>query len=116
MSRRLTKLLLLDMLEAAKKIKLYTSGLNIKTFLDNDLVMDAVARNFEIIGEASGRIDTEYKKKNNNIDWIRITGFRNRIIHEYFGIDYSIMWTIITENIQDLINQLEILIVKENNK
>lgn len=69
-------------------------------------MIDAVARNFEIIGEAANRIDPDFKDKNPQIQWIRISGFRNRIIHEYFGIDYEIMWTIIEENIQVLINEV----------
>tara|TARA_Y100001933_G_scaffold173910_1_gene172337 strand:+ start:307 stop:534 length:228 start_codon:yes stop_codon:yes gene_type:complete len=74
------------------------------------MVIDAVARNFEIIGEAANRIDPDFKTSNPQIEWPRIIGFRNRIIHEYFGIDYEIMWTIIDENITELIDQLEQLI------
>ena len=74
------------------------------------MVIDAVARNFEIIGEAANRIHPDFKNKNPQIEWIRITGFRNRIIHEYFGIDYEIMWTIIEENIIELIDKLKQLL------
>lgn len=107
MSKRDNKLLLLDMLEAAKKIRKYTSDLDFNAFLENDLVIDAVARNFEIIGEAANRVEPDFKNKHPQIAWNRITGFRNRIIHEYFGIDYEIMWTIIEESLGELINQLQ---------
>ena len=107
MSKRDNKLLLLDMLDGAEKIQKYTGGLDYDDFISNDLIIDAVARNFEIIGEAANRIDPDFKASNSQIEWIRITGFRNRIIHEYFGIDYEIMWTIIMENIGELISDLK---------
>jgi uncharacterized protein with HEPN domain len=110
MSKRDNNLLLLDMLESAEKIKKYTAELNYDSFILNDLVQDAVARNFEIIGEAANRIDPDFKNQNPHIEWLRITGFRNRIIHEYFGIDYEIMWTIIEENIHELITELNTMI------
>ncbi len=71
------------------------------------MVIDAVTRNFEIIGEASNRVNPDFKIEHTQIEWLRITGFRNRIIHEYFGIDYEIMWTIIDENICELVEQLK---------
>ena len=107
MSKRDNKLLLLDMLEGAQKIQKYTSDLDYDAFLENDMVIDAVARNFEIIGEAANRVDPDFKDQHKQIEWLRITGFRNRIIHEYFGIDYEIMWTIIEENIGELIDELQ---------
>ncbi len=107
MSKRDNDLLLIDMIEGAEKILKYTSNLDYVTFLGNEMVMDAVARNFEIIGEAANRIDSDFKVLYPQIDWLRITGFRNRIIHEYFGIDYEIMWTIIDDNIPELIEKLK---------
>ncbi len=107
MSKRENELLLLDMLDAAKKIRKYTVELDYESFKENDLVIDAVARNFEIIGEAANRVDPEFRANNPRIEWMRLAGFRNRIIHEYFGIDYEIMWTIIEENITELIDRLE---------
>ena len=102
--------MLIDMLDSAKKIKKYTANLDFESFMANDMVLDAVARNFEIIGEAANRVEPDFKDLNSQIEWVRITGFRNRIIHEYFGIDYEIMWTIIEENIQDLIIELNQLV------
>ena len=113
MSKRDTTLLLEDMLEAASKIRRYTSGLDYDRFLNDDKTIDDVVRNFEIIGEAANRIDPDFKLKNQEIDWKRIRGFRNRIVHNYFGIDYEIVWTIIEENISDLIEWLELMIKKE---
>ncbi len=107
MSNRDNELLLLDMLESAEKIQRYTANLNFDEFINQEMVIDAVARNFEIIGEAAKRISTDFKIKNPQIEWIRMTGLRNRIVHDYFGIDHEIMWTIIQENINQLIDDIK---------
>ena len=112
MYRRDTILLLEDMLDAALKIRRYTLGFDFNRFLKDDKTTDAVVRNFEIIGEAANRIDPDFKIKNPEIDWKRIRGFRNRIVHDYFGIDYEIVWTIVEENIDDLIEWLKFIIDK----
>lgn len=83
MSDRDDNLLLLDMLESAEKIQRYTAILNFDVFLEQEMVLDAVARNFEIIGEAANRISADFKNANPQIEWTRMTGFRNRIIHDY---------------------------------
>jgi uncharacterized protein with HEPN domain len=72
--------------------------------------LDAVVRNFEIIGEAANRIDISFKESNPEIEWNRIRGFRNRIVHEYFGIDYQIVWEIIETYLDELIDWIETLI------
>jgi uncharacterized protein with HEPN domain len=59
-------------------------------FTNDEKTVDAVVRNFEVIGEASNRLPEDFKAANTNIDWARIKGFRNRIVHDYFGIDRSL--------------------------
>ncbi len=68
--------------------------------------MIPVVRNFEIIGEAAYRIDPEFRKTNSEIEWNRIRGFRNRIVQNYFGIDYEIVWTIFKNDLDHLIEQI----------
>jgi uncharacterized protein with HEPN domain len=102
MSERSAELLLEDMLESCDRILEYTKELSFEDFKKNYLVVDAVVRNFTIIGEAAGRIPEEYKVKHSEIKWDRIRGFRNRIVHDYFGIDYQIVWIIIENNIPEL--------------
>ncbi len=92
MSKRSLQLLLEDMLEAANKIKSYTKGLDLESFVNDEKTVDATVRNFEVIGEAANRIEPHYRTKNSEIEWKRIRGFRNRIVHDYFGIDYEIVW------------------------
>jgi uncharacterized protein with HEPN domain len=110
MSNRDTVLLLEDMLQSAKKIKRYVAEFSFESFISDDKTKDAVVRNFEIIGEAANRINTDFRESNPEIEWTRIRGFRNRIVHEYFGIDYEIVWQIIEEYLDELIIWLDTII------
>jgi len=110
MSNRDLKLLLEDILESALKIKRYSSNHDYDSFLNDDKTIDAVVRNFEIIGEAANRIDPDFRLMNPEIEWNRIRGFRNRIVHNYFGIDYEIVWNIIENDLQNLIEQISSVI------
>ncbi|MDQ2752655.1 MAG: DUF86 domain-containing protein [Bacteroidota bacterium] len=107
MSERLPKLLIADIIESSNKILQYTEGLSYYEFIENHLVRDAVMRNFEIIGEAAKRLPEEIKYKNSDIDWIGICGFRNRIAHDYFGIEYRIVWLIKESFLPDLLLKMK---------
>jgi uncharacterized protein with HEPN domain len=106
MSKRDSKLLLGDILESAAKILSYTKGLTFEDFTRDSKTVDAVIRNFEIIGEAANRLSEEFKDGHPEIDWHRMRGFRNRIVHDYFGIDYSIVWLIKETILPNLIAKL----------
>ena len=107
MSEREIKNLLEDIYDAIKKIISYTKEMSYDDFIRDDKTVDAVVRNFEIIGEASNRIPDDFKTEHPEIEWRRIIGFRNRIIHEYFGIDYENLWRIKNENIPILFEFME---------
>ena len=92
MSKRDNQLLILDMLDAAQRIQTYTEGLDFDRFIDDQKTLDAVVRNFEIIGEASTRIHPDFQIQHAQIPWKHLRGYRNRLIHEYFGVDYQIVW------------------------
>lgn len=94
MSKRTPNLLVEDIIDSANKILDYTNSLSFQEFTKDGKTIDAVIRNFEIIGEAANRLSEDFKDQHSNIDWHRIRGFRNRIVHDYFGIDYSIVWEI----------------------
>ena len=106
MSKREPKLLVSDILERAHKILDYTAGQSFQDFTQDSKTVDAVIRNFEIIGEAANRLPEEFKDRFPEIDWHRIRGFRNRIVHDYFGIDHSIVWTIKETFLSLMITQL----------
>lgn len=82
--------------------------------MDDEKTVDAVIRNFEIIEEASIRIDEDFKLDHPQIEWKKLRGFRNRIVHEYFGIDYEIVWSIIQDDIEELVFQLRVLLKQKS--
>ena len=94
MSKRQPNLLIEDIIDSSNKILEYTKGMSFENFTGDSKTIDAVIRNFEIIGEAANRLPEEFKEKHASINWHKIRGFRNRIVHDYMGIDYSIVWEI----------------------
>lgn len=106
MSNRVPELLIQDILESIEKIKRYTEMMSFEQFLNDDKTNDAVIRNFEIIGEAANRMPETIKDTYQKINWHRIRGFRNRIVHDYMGVDYEIVWDIIQNNLDDLYKQI----------
>ena len=107
MSKRDNQLLIGDMLEAARKIRTYCVGFSFETFVEDDRTIDAVIRNFEIIGEVANRIHPDFQVINPQIEWNNLRGFRNRLIHDYFGVDHDIVWQIIETELEELIEALE---------
>lgn len=112
MSKRSAILLLSDIKSSIEKIKTYTNKYTFETFIEDSKTIDAVVRNFEIIGEAANRLPEDFKDSHIGVNWFRLRGFRNRIVHDYMGIDYQIVWTII-ENDLDQLNK-EISAILEN--
>lgn len=102
MSKRNPKLLLSDILASIEKIKTYTADNTFYTFIEDPKTIDAVIRNFEIIGEAANRLPEDFKDSHTGINWLRIRGFRNRIVHDYMGIDFQIVWTIIEKDLDQM--------------
>ncbi len=111
MSKRQPQLLIEDILDSGYKILDYTKDLSFDKFIKENKIIDAVIRNFEIIGVAANRLPDVFKKEHSDIDWQRIIGFRNRIIHDYFGINYSIVWEIKSSFLPDLILRLKKLVI-----
>jgi uncharacterized protein with HEPN domain len=107
MSKRSPELLIDDILESGHKIIEYTSGFTLEQFKIDSKTVDAVIRNFEIIGEAANRLPDDFKDRHSEIDWHKVRGFRNRIVHDYFGIDYSIVWVIRETFLPQLIEKLQ---------
>lgn len=116
MSEREIKNLLEDIYDAVTKIISYTNGMSYDDFMEDEKTIDAVVRNFEIIGEAANRVPDDFKTEHQEIEWHRIIGFRNRIIHEYFGIDYEILWKIKQENVPELAEFMEQILNELNDE
>ena len=100
-----------DMLTSMQRIEEYIGEMEFREFKMNYLVVDAIIRNFEIIGEASKNVPPEIKDKYPEIPWKKMYGLRNLIAHEYFGIDYEMIWQIsknsLPQNSIDLRNIIE---------
>ncbi len=107
MSKREWKLFIEDILESIRLIKNYVENMGFDDFKNDRKTIDAVIRNFEIIGEASRFIPDEIKEKYENADWKGIVGLRNRIAHEYFDISLSIVWHIVMKELPTLEDQIK---------
>lgn len=91
-----------DMLEAIEKIERYIDSLSFEEFEGNPMVVDAVVRNLEVIGEAAKHIPEELRTKGGSINWKQVVGFRNVAIHAYFAVDVEIVWTVATQGLVQL--------------
>lgn len=99
--KRSYRLFVEDILESVDKIERYVKGISYDNFVENEMIIDAVIRNLEVIGEASKNIPENIREQYTTIPWRRIIGLRNIMIHGYFGIDLSIIWVIITKNLPE---------------
>jgi len=102
-----------DLLVAMTRIAEYLDGYTFDQFKKDYKTVDAVIRNFEIIGEASRKLPDHIKDNNPDLPWDEMYLLRNKVSHEYFGIDYEIIWDVcinhLPENrrqIQSIINNL----------
>src|SRR5690606_24956105 len=102
--------------EAIQHILDFTSALNYDTFSGNIQTKHAVFHNFTIIGEAASKIPSEYKDLHTEVPWREIKSFRNYVVHEYFGLDDSIVWNIIQSDLPQLLFVFNELLEKENKK
>jgi uncharacterized protein with HEPN domain len=96
------KLYLEDLLEAITKIEIYTEDTSFEDFKNNSLLVDAVLHNLEIIGEAAKHIPESIRVKYPKVEWRKISGLRDVVAHEYFGISMEIVWDILRNKLPDL--------------
>jgi uncharacterized protein with HEPN domain len=96
-----------DMIGFAERVLLYTHGLDQSAFVRNRLNYDATLRNLELIGEAATHVPTSIRDANPRIPWRLIIATRNRLIHAYLGIDDDTLWSIITDDVPALLEELQ---------
>lgn len=101
MKKKTIKITLGDIIEFSTKIERYIKGLTRELFEQKEMVIDAVLRNLELIGEASKNLSEDFKKQYAIIPWKKIIGLRNIVIHAYSNVDLDIIWDIITINIPE---------------
>jgi uncharacterized protein with HEPN domain len=100
-------------LESVEKIQKYTDNKTIDLFLEDTLLQDAIIRNLEIIGEASKKVDLDFKVKYPTIEWKKMAGMRDKLIHDYIGVDLWAVWGVVEKILPDLKINLKSIIENE---
>jgi uncharacterized protein with HEPN domain len=112
-SARNWSLFLLDMQLCCSKILRYRQGLTRESFLANEMLVDAVLRNLEVLGEAAKQIPLAVRERHPQVPWRRIAGLRDVLAHAYFGLEEDTIWQIVAETIPFLAAQLDQVVEAE---
>ena len=93
-------------LEAIKRIKRYSEGKSFTDFVNDDMMYYAVVKNIEIIGEASNLLTEKFKANHPQTPWKMVTCMRYYIVHEYFQVDNTVIWDVVTHDLPEVENQI----------
>lgn len=104
------RLFLDDIYSALLKIENYTQELDFNKFQQDNKTIDAVIRNFEILGEATKQIPSNIRSKYSKVPWKEMAGMRDKLVHAYFGVDIDVLWETIIKRIPELKNQIQEII------
>lgn len=102
-------------LDEAEYLMSQTQGLSKDEFVGDETLKRAFVRSIEIIGEAAKKVPDDLKQKYTQIEWRAMAGMRDRLIHGYFGIDYDIVWDVVTNKIPQLQQEVEEILRDEQN-
>ncbi|MBL7117209.1 MAG: DUF86 domain-containing protein [Candidatus Syntrophoarchaeum sp.] len=94
-------------LDAISRIEEYTRGVEYEDFMDDHLIQDGVIRQIEIIGEATKRLSGEIREKHSEIPWKDMAGMRDKLIHDYLGVDIDAVWDTVKRDVPTMKNKLE---------
>lgn len=104
------KILLKHILESIERVKQYLVDADREKFLNTPELQDASERRLQIIGEAIVQLPDEFKENHPEIEWAKIAGLRNRIVHEYFDIDHLLVWNILKNSLPEFKESIERLL------
>jgi uncharacterized protein with HEPN domain len=99
-----------DVREAIVRIRRYLRGIGYRRFLADTKTQDAIVRNLEIIGEAAKSISSDFKKTHPDVDWRGMAGMRDGLIHQYFGVNLDIVWSVLQDKLPGLRVQIEAIL------
>lgn len=102
-----------DIVESIELIESYTGGMSLAEFLNNSAIRDAVVRRVEIIGESAKRVPDAMRNSYKDVAWKKITGTRDRLIHDYGDVDFNTVWDIVKSDLPTLKEQMKEIIKKE---
>ena len=116
MSERDPRLYFEDILDSGSAIFDFVKGLSFEDFCDDRKTQSAVIREFEIIGEAVGKLPEQYRERRPDVEWQDIKDFRNLLSHEYFGVDLEIVWKIIEDDLPALMDAVREIVGTERDE
>lgn len=96
------KLYLIHISESINKIESYMTGLDFSAFMKNTMAQDAVLRKLQVLAESTQRLSDNFKSQHPEIEWYKISGLRNILVHDYLGIDLETVWTVAERKLPEL--------------
>ena len=103
-----------DILDASGKIENYVKDVSLEQFSQDEMRIDAVLRNLEVIGEATKNLPPELREEYADIDWRKIAGLRDVLIHAYFSVNLMIIWDIVQNKVPELHQYVSVILKRDD--